>query len=50
MCRSEAIADRSREPENLPTANFADRPRVRSLRGRVRRDDNVTTVSFGGKS
>ena len=49
MCRSEAIADHSREPENMPVASFADRPPVRSLRGRVRAEANVVTVSFGGK-
>jgi hypothetical protein len=50
MCRSESIADHTREPENLPTANFSNRPPVRTMRGRVERTENVVTVSFGGKS
>jgi hypothetical protein len=33
-CRSEAIADPDREPENLPAAGFANRPKPRGLRVR----------------
>ena len=32
LCRSEAIADPDREPENTPAATFADRSKRRQLR------------------
>lgn len=49
LCRSEAIANHDREPENQPVANFSNRPKTRGLRGTVARSENVVTVSFGGK-